>query len=275
MKLGINPFYFKNAGVGEQPRTEKECIDLVKAAGFSKLDVSTADRSTAEEMAGYIMERGMEVIQSHLPFNRYGKANMEQHAETQMRYAENARIMGSKILVAHGDEFDFDNMTYTPEAALEYNYALFSPIVEFAAANGMKVAFENVFQDLDPVKRPRNCSLVEELCALVDRFGTDTVGICWDSGHAKVQYGEENLAALSVAGSRVIATHIHDNYYKRDLHLFPFMGQLDWVGFMKMLRQIGYQGNLSFEIGYNMIPKALAAEYLALLHKSGEYLLSL
>ena len=61
---------------------------------------------------------------------------------------ERGHRMGSKIAVVHGDEFDFDNMEYSKEAVLEFNYRLFYPIVEYAEKNGMQVAFERNYHSL-------------------------------------------------------------------------------------------------------------------------------
>ena len=285
MQLGINPLHFVKAGIGEVPRTHKECIDLVKASGFSVLDVALEDRETAQELAAYIEEQGLKVGQSHMPMNRYAAQDYGQFSNAVMQSAENARLLGSRILVVHGDEFDFRQMTYSKKAALEFNYRLYAPLVEFAAKNGMKVAFENVFEEVhwglhyfDP-NRPRFCAEVEDLCSLVDRYNSDTVGICWDSGHAQVQYAGQkdgSINALKTAGSRVIATHIHDSAKGLDCHLFfPFMGATDWQTFIRTLRQTGYTGDFTYELVYDRIPKALAPDYLSLLRKSGEYILSL
>lgn len=274
MRLGINPFHFTKAGIGESPRTHKECIDLVKEAGFYALDVAVDDTAAAEELADYIAKQGMEVIQSHMPYNRYDQKDYTLFASSVMNRAKNAKLMGSKILVVHGDEFDFKNMSYSKEAVLEFNQKLFDPLVEFAAANNMRVAFENVFEEGSD-EPPRFCSEVEDLCRLVDKYDSKVVGICWDSGHGKVQYGDASIDAMKTAGSRIISTHIHDNYYDNDLHLFPFMGTLDWPNFIRALRQTGYQGDFTYELVYDQLPKALAPDYIALLHKSGEYILGL
>ena len=92
---------------------------------------------------------------------------------------------GVDILVAHCDEFDFHNDQYTLEKAIEVNYRHFYPIVEFAQRNGMRVAFETVFEDKD---KARLGAITEELMTFCDKFDSKTVGICWDFGHAKMQY---------------------------------------------------------------------------------------
>lgn len=77
-----------------------------------------------------------------------------------MNAVESAHILGSEILVVHGDEFDFSGMEYSEKAVLEFNYRLFSPAVEKLAEYGMKIAFENVFPDMVV---PRYCSTPDEL----------------------------------------------------------------------------------------------------------------
>ena len=270
MNMGINPKHFTKAAVWEAERSCLEAIELVKNAGFRHLDICFNDRAETEQAAQYINDNGMTVIQSHMPYVR--KGDFVSFGKSIMEHAENAKILGSKILVVHGDVFDFENDTYTPEKALEFNYRFFAKLVDFAAQNGMRVAFENLFQGDDPASPPRYCSVAEDLCRLADKYNTDTVGVCWDSGHGKVQYGPCHVEALKAAGSRVIATHIHDNYYNRDLHCFPFMGDTDWQAFMQALGGIGYKGDLTFEMVYDRLPKALAPDHLKLLYRSGEYL---
>ena len=97
--------------------------------------------------------------------------------------------------------------------------------------------------------------------------------MCWDTGHARVQYGKHDMDALKIVGDRVICTHIHDNYYDQDLHAFPFFGNIDWKQFMETLKEVGYGGDLSFELVYDRLPKALAPDYLKLLYRTGEYLI--
>ena len=82
------------------------------------------------------------------------------------------------------------------------------------------------------------------------------------------------MAALKEVIDRVICTHIHDNYYEKDLHCFPCMGTVQWKEFMEILRDAKYDGDFSFELVYDRFPKALAPDYLKLLYRTGEYLIN-
>ena len=273
MNISIAPFEFQNAGIGEVRRTPRECIELVRDAGFRHLDAALPQGENPEEFAAFLRQQGMQVIQSHIPFYRPREVDYEEAAKANLQCIKDAHAIGSQIAVVHGEEFDYKAARYTRERAMEFNYRFFEPLVDYAAQNGMRVAFESVFQETDSRLQPRLCSYVEDLCELVERYHTDTVGICWDVGHAKLQYRTGYLEALQTAGKRVICTHMHDNFYDRDLHLFPFFGDMNWQGVMHTLRQIGYAGDFSLEVAYSRIPKALAPEYLSLLYKSVDYLI--
>lgn len=272
MNIAINPRHFLQAAQWEEDRTIEEAIDLVYEAGFRHFDLEAETREEAKRIASHIEGKDIKIIQSHMPFNRYKRIPTELFRKDVMDYAAYAKDIGSDILVVHGDEFDYQNRLYTRETALEYNHRFFYDLVEYASANDMRVAFENTFQEASKLNRAHFCSFVEDLCALVDSYHADHVGICWDTGHAKVQYEDRDTEALKIAGSRIICTHIHDSGFNQDLHGFPFTGNVHWKDLMQTLQAIGYTGNLSFEFVYDRLPKALAPDYLKLLYRTGEYL---
>ena len=274
MNLSINPRHFMDAAIWEEKRTIFEAVALLSQAGFSHFDLEAETQEEAEALSAYLKERNLSVIQSHMPFNRYKRIDTEIFRQNVMAYAKNAKIMDSKILVVHGDEFDYKNRAYSSVAALEHNYRFFYDLVDYASANGMRVAFENTFQEATMTIKPHFSALTDDLCALLERYGTDTVGICWDTGHAKVQYGDHDMDALKLVADKVICTHVHDNYYNQDLHSFPFTGSIHWKNFMQILKEVGYKGDLSFEFVYDRLPKALALDYLKLIYRTGEYMLN-
>ena len=272
MNISINPTHFKKAAVWETERTLTEAIDLVYDAGFRHFDLEAETLEDAETIAAHIKDKNVRIIQSHMPFNRYKKIPTEVFRKNLMDCATYAKMIGAEILVVHGDKVDDPTEIYTAKEALEYNHRFFYDLVTYAEKNGMRVAFENTFQESTKLNRPHYCAFVEDLCALVDSYGTKNVGICWDSGHAKVQYYERDIDALRLAGDRVICTHIHDNYFSQDMHAFPFLGEIHWKDFMQTLKDIGYTGDLSLEFVYDRLPKALAPDYLKLLYRTGAYL---
>lgn len=273
-ELGINPAYFMKVPKNDRKRDIYECVDLVNKAGFKCVDLSAEKLGGADafELREFLEKRGMRANQTHCPFNRYENDNYESFASRVMKSAENSYNVGAKIFVVHGDEYDFSK-EWTTEKAIQFNYDFFAPVVEYCEKHGMKVAFENVFEDMKD--KPRLGSKISDLITLVDKFGSENVGICWDIGHGKVAGGNNHLEMLGEAGKRVISTHIHDNCYGKDLHQYPYLGDCDWSETMATFKKIGYSGEFTFEFVYGNIPDALLEDYIAIFYKTGKYLVEM
>ena len=217
-------------------------------------------------------DNGLKVHQTHAPFNRYGRYN-ENHKLCLDRCAEATAYLGAEFMVAHGDEFDFENMTFLPESALNYNHDLFFPYVEHGKKCGYKLAFETVFQDGHKGRR-RYTSDSKELLDLITSFNSENVVCCWDFGHSNITFGSNAPNVAREFGSLIQCTHIHDNT-GRDSHQMPLTGDIDWESVMAAFKDIGYQGVLSIEYAHGKIPEGLMTDFINLTYKSAEYLGSL
>ena len=112
-------------------------------------------------------------------------------------------------------------------------------IVELARAVNVKVALEVIPNALaSPGSLVR---LIED-----DLDGIDA-GICLDYGHAHLM-GDlaEGIEAIS---GHLWTTHVHDNGGKRDDHLVPYAGSVNWDLAMMETQKIGYDGVMMFEVG--------------------------
>jgi hypothetical protein len=114
----------------------------------------------------------------------------------------------------------------------------------------------------------------DELVDLVDSFKDESLGMCIDTGHAHAS-GIYVPDFIRLAGKRLKCTHIDDNFADKDSHLPPFMGTVDWKGTMKALREIGYDGDFSFEIGPQRTPFACRDTWYRYIYSLGMDLLSL
>lgn len=249
-------------------------LEAVKDVGFDVLDYTPELRADDWESRmntefEKIQAHGLTVHQTHAPFNRYGSWG-DSFALCLGRALDATIAMGAEYMVVHGDEFDFDHLTYTTEAVLEYNYKLFYPYVEKAAAHNVKIAFENVFEDMP--NKPRFCSKAEDLKALIERYNTSSVCCCWDTGHAGVSFGDKQLEALRLLGAHVECTHIHDCGHGKDLHQPPFLGSINWDALMKTFTEIGYKGHLTYEMVYGKIPQSIVPHFAAYLKQCADAL---
>jgi sugar phosphate isomerase/epimerase len=111
-------------------------------------------------------------------------------------------------------------------------------IVALAAGVGVRVAVEVI---------PNPLSSAASLVRLIEEQldGVD-VGICLDYGHAHLM-GDLGEAIETISG-HLWTTHVHDNGGRRDDHLVPFAGTIDWDAAMMETLKIGYDGVLMLEV---------------------------
>lgn len=271
MNIAMNlSYYLKDVGI-------KKAAKIVSEAGFELLDYTPKPDSPVSEWYDAIEifeQNGLSVHQCHAPYNRYGAhGSADVHKQRLDRSVDMAMELGAKYLVVHGDEFDFDNMKYSPEAALAYNYEYFAPIVEKCAKNGIYIAFESVFEDgyCGEGVKPRFCSNPDDLAELIDKFDNEYSCCCWDFGHGACALKEKSGDGIRRLGERVQCTHVHDNYFAYDMHLVPFMGKIDWKDTMDAMKKSKCDV-LSFELVYGNIPEAVMPAHAQMLIKTGKEL---
>jgi sugar phosphate isomerase/epimerase len=112
-------------------------------------------------------------------------------------------------------------------------------IVELAAAVNVKVAVEVI---------PNALSSAASLVRLLeeDLEGIDA-GICLDYGHAHLM-GDLGEAIETMSG-HLFTTHVHDNGGRRDDHLVPYAGNVNWDLAIMETQKIGYDGVMMLEVG--------------------------
>jgi sugar phosphate isomerase/epimerase len=111
-------------------------------------------------------------------------------------------------------------------------------IVELARAVNVKVALEVI---PNPLANPGSLvRLIED-----DLDGIDA-GICLDYGHAHMM-GDLAEGIETISG-HLWTTHVHDNGGKRDDHLVPYAGTVNWDLAMMETQKIGYDGVMMFEV---------------------------
>jgi sugar phosphate isomerase/epimerase len=112
-------------------------------------------------------------------------------------------------------------------------------LVAMAARANVQVALEVI---------PNALSSASALCHLIEEEleGVD-VGVCLDYGHAHLM-GDLGEAIETLSG-HLWTTHVHDNGGRRDDHLVPYAGSIDWGMAMMATQKIGYDGMLMLEVG--------------------------
>ena len=165
------------------------------------------------------------------------------------------------------------------------NLEMYRSLMPAAKKYGVKICLENVFNVSCGHIVHACCTSAEDNCYLIDTLNAeakeDIFGFCFDVGHANIT-GMVMKDYLVKLGKRLTVLHIHDNNSKGDMHTLPYTQTTDmwgtslatdWDGFLEGLREIGYEGNLSFETfrTTQLFPKAVEKELLTLVVAIGRY----
>lgn len=290
MRIGTMTSLFRERrGTGEHIGY-LESMRCCREAGFRVLDFNMCALLSREtELSGGDWEQraceireeaerlGLGFSQSHPPYRPFKDARFktageeERFAELTRRAVRVSAILGVKWAVVH-PVTETQKAEYSLEADLQANKEAFSAVLEQAEKEKVGIAFENM---TDGGSRRRFGSTARELLALMDLFQGAAVGICWDTGHAHRVYTDQ-IPPLRLVAPYLRATHIDDNFGEEDLHLLPFLGTVPWERVMKALAELGYQGDLIYEIRLNNhMPGELKLRSAGFAYDVGQYLLSL
>lgn len=288
MQFAANTNIYFNRPDGTKGDVVK-CINYCGEAGFKKMDISFLDYVNF----GFpiVTDRYMEWIdtiietaakydivfdQGHAPFYNFCDRNAK-NKEFQdlmvLRSIECAEKMGVKWLAIHAGT-DYES-AWMRKSSKEKNREYFLPILEYASKHNVGIAFENLW-DYNIAPKKRYTAIAEDLKDLVDSFDCEYAGICFDTDHA-VLSGLDPAKELDVIADKLKSTHISDCIDIAADHLLPFDGITDWKPFMKKLKQIGYDGDLGFEIHRytQYMPDALVPSAIKRAVEVGNYLLTL
>ena len=221
----------------------KTAVSMIKEAGFDGIDLSMfymmyhSDPLGGDQYADYVKELrayadslsiGFE--QGHSPFPSYDAANAsytERIVPYIQRSIEIAGMLGIKYLVIH----PISPVQKPQDADLkQFNISFYRSLLPYAKEYGVTV-----------------CSLGKDLADYVDALDSPYIAACLDLGHCGL-VGEDAAEAIRALGrDRLKALHVHDNNFRADQHLLPYLGQMNWESITSALKEIRYTGNLTFE----------------------------
>lgn len=291
MKLGMMTSAFSRKTPYDVCTSYVGQVRLCKKAGYDVLDCNMCkmienetelNRDDWEKRTEDIREEaeklGLTFYQSHPPFSHvigggpYPDQEMDDFCmEMTKRSILISSMLGVKWAVLHPMTVKGE-MAMDRKANIEANHARFDDVVELALRHGVGIAFENM-RDREEMRRFSVDPA--ELVEFVDSYGTDQVGICWDTGHANQRLVDQRRA-LRLIGKRLHVMHVNDNHGGRDEHLLPFMGTVDWRQVMAALHEIGFEGPLVYELSVtDYMPLDMKVETMRFARTIGKTLLDL
>ena len=192
------------------------------------------------------------------------------------RAIRNASYLGIPTIVVH----PVQHLPYcepgVPEQLFEWNMQFYNALKPYAEEYGVKIGVENMWQQPNGIIDHSTCSRPEEFVRYIDTLNSEWFVACLDIGHAPICRVDPAELIRALGKDRLKALHVHDVDGKDDLHTMPYCSKINWDSVCAALKEIGYEGDFTYEIGgfFNSIPKELLLPAAKLSVATGRHLIS-
>lgn len=244
-EIGINLYAIGGISI-------EDYIKELGTLGFDRTFCTARSADIILHLAKHISAAGLTFDQLHAPFkgiNNMWFAGEEGDAmyKTLTDAIDACVAVGAPIATVHLSS------GWTPPATTDIGRARYIQLVDYAAAKGIKIAFEN------------QRKLFNIAWAFEEFKDAENVGFCWDCGHEAC--ATPDIQFMPLFGKRLICTHMQDNdaVFNEDLHKLPFDGKVDFTRVARQLNEVSYKGSLMLEVesGAPMYQGYTATEFLA------------
>lgn len=190
---------------------------------------------------------GLKMHQMHGPWRSPPRdatpEDRQERMEKMQRSILAAHLLGIKYWVIHPlmpyGALDLD--TEDPPKTWEVNKQFMGQLLQYAKTLDVTICLENLPMSKFSMADPR------QVLKFVREMNDEHFKMCLDTGHSTF-FPEVCLSDMvRQIGKDLKVLHVHDNMGDRDFHLWPTKGIIDWPGFMKALKDIGYDGVFNLE----------------------------
>ena len=283
---------------------------LLKASGFSCVDfslngyllntalyqseVNSFFDQTMQELEQFFAPHkkgaksaGITINQMHMPYPNYvpkGSKEMNDYLWNVVapKSMEICAFMGCPYIVVHG--FKLAYYLGSERKEWERTEAFLDSLAPIAKELGITICIENLYEGIGGHIVEGPCCDARKAVERIDRFNDkyhgEVLGFCFDTGHANL-VGIDFERFITMLDYRLKVLHIHDNDGIADLHQIPFtftktrenLPSTDWGGFVKGLRNIGFDKVLSFETApvLTTFPQIMKPQVLSFIAGIGDY----
>jgi len=260
MRFGISTHLFHDE------RLSRDHLARIAAHGFEAIEVFATrshfdyhDAAAIAELAAWLRETGLVLHGIHAPITDRLSAGDTWGAVISNAVSDNGRrqaaVQEAAAALAIAKAIPADVFVVhlgTPVAqGGENNRAAATrsaeEICRLAEPIGIRVALELI---------PNPLSDAQSLVTLLERdLEAPRAGICLDFGHAFL--AGDVADAIETVAEHLITTHVHDNAGKKDDHLAPFDGRIDWSVALMTMQKVGYDGTYLMELANTGSPDAV------------------
>lgn len=230
---------------------------------------------------------GITINQMHMPYPNYvpkGSKELNDYLRDVVapKSMSVCAFFGCPYIVIHG--FKLAYFLGSEEEEWRRTEAFLDSLAPVAKEMGITMCIENLYDSLSGHLVEGPCcdakKAAERIDRMNDRYHAQVLGFCFDTGHANL-VGIDFEDFITTLDYRLKVLHIHDNDGGSDLHQVPFtftktrenLPSTDWEGFVRGLRNIKYDGTLSFETApvLTAFPGELKPQVLSLIAGIGKY----
>ncbi len=304
MQIGVQT---KNVVYDEHP---EEGFALLSRAGFScadfslngylmnkdiyQMDLNSFFNMTVSELEHFFEPHkygakaaGITINQMHMPYPIYvptGEREVNEYLWNEVAPKSMAvcAFFECPYIVVHG--LKLAKFLGSEEMEWRRTEEFIESIAPMAKEMGITICIENLYESVGGHLVEGPCcdvrKAVERIDRINDRYHTEILGFCFDTGHANLT-GIDFEDFITGLGERLKVLHIHDNDGISDLHQIPFTftktrenkSSTDWEGFIRGMHNIGFNRVLSFETApvLSAFPEVMKQDALEFIARIGNY----
>jgi len=248
-----------------------DALKSIRAVGFNDVEIC-ADRTHLDPRISSIEEvwKVKDVLNRialrphsfHAPWTDVNLASKddfkrESSLEAMMRSLDYCAELGCPIMVLHANSSE--GLKYLTRKAMKQSTTdSVKTLAEYARDLNVKIALENLHEH----GVNRFGSTVSDLKLIIKNAGSDSCGICLDTGHANMIHREGFSPEMEIgrAGKDLISLHLHDNDGLEDRHWPIGRGTIDWHKVLEALGRANPDLVLMHEVFGNGNPDKIAME---------------
>jgi sugar phosphate isomerase/epimerase len=262
MRFGISTHLFHDE------RLNRAHLERLAAHGFEAVEVFATrshfdyhDASAIADLASWLKETGLSLHGIHAPItdrmasgDRWGdvlsnaagdNAKRQAAVEEAVAALGIAKAIPADVFVVHLGTPSSQGGENSRSAALRS----VEEICRHAEPIGIRVALELI---------PNALSDAGSLVTMIERdLDSRQAGICLDFGHAFLM--GDVADTIEAVAEHLVTTHVHDNAGKKDDHLVPFAGRINWDLALMTMQKVGYDGTYLMELAKTAPPDEVLA----------------
>lgn len=255
-------------------------------------DICVFEKPLDEVLAYYepqlkaFRDNGLTISQAHAPFPPYLPERedvLDYCIKIYHRVIEFCDAIGCANVVIHGIAHLVTEENRPVEYYKDLNWKLYRSLIPTLQKTNVTVCLENLFKSNKYFSNiidfyEGTCCDPDEAIEYIDTLnreaGKECFGLCLDIGHLHLMRRRPSTYILAL-GKRIKCLHLHDNISQMDSHLMPYTGTIMWNEFLAAMKEIGYDGDLSFETfrqtSTSYVAPELVPVFLETIYKIGDH----